>query len=77
MTLLTKYWILVVALSWLVNVMYTSGKHPRIENVSDLHLWHYRLGHGNQNRINKLRGDGLLEVSDSVSLPTCESYFLK
>ena len=36
------------------SVMYTSGKRPRIEDVSDTYLWHYRLGHVNKNRINKL-----------------------
>ena len=59
----------IYVLSWPVSVVYTSSKHPRLENVSDLYLWHYRLGHINQNRINKMRGEGLLEVSDSDSLP--------
>ena len=46
---------------------------PKDENVSDMYLWHYRLSHINQNRINKMRGKSLLEVSDSDSLPTYES----
>ena len=29
-------------LSQLVNVMYISHKHPRISDVSDIYLWHYR-----------------------------------
>ena len=46
------------------------------ENVNDLYLWHYRLSHINQNRINKMRGESLLEVSDFDSLPTCEPCLL-
>ena len=65
-----------VVLSRSVSVMYTSSMRPRLQNVSDLYLWHYRLGHINQNRINKMRGEGLLEVSDSDSLATCESCLL-
>ena len=56
-----------------VSVVYTSSKCPRMENVSDLYLWHCRLSHINQNRIYKIRGEGLLEVSNFDSLPTCES----
>ena len=66
----------IYVLSCPVSVVYTSNKRPRLENVSDLYLWHYRLGHINQNRINKMRGDGLLEVSDSDSLPNFESCLL-
>ena len=63
-------------LSWPVSVVYTSSKHPRLKNISDLYLWHCRLGHVNQSRINKMQREGLLEVSDSDSLPTCESCLL-
>ena len=66
----------IYVLSRPVSVMYTSSKRPRLDNVNNLYLWHCRLGHINQNRINKMRGDGLLEVSDSESLPTCESCLL-
>ena len=58
----------IYVLSWLVSVVYMSSKCPRLKNVSDLYLWHCRLGHINQNRINKMRGEGLLEVIDSDSL---------
>ena len=51
----------------------TSGKRPRIDNVSEVYLWHYRLGHINKNRINRLAQEGILEVGDCESLPTCES----
>ena len=58
----------IYVLSWPVSVVYTSSKCPRMEDVSDLYLWHYGLGHINQNRINKMRGEGLLKVSDFDSL---------
>ena len=54
----------------------TSGKHPRIDNVSEVYLWHCRLGHINKNRINRLAQEGILEVGDCESLPTCESCLL-
>ena len=66
----------IYVLSQPVSVMYTSSKHPRLKNISNLYLWHCRLGHVNQSGINKMRGEGLLEVSDSDSLPTCESCLL-
>ena len=60
-------------LSRSVSVVYTSSKHPRMDDVSDLYLWHWRLSHINQNMINKVRGESLLEVNDFDSLSTCES----
>ena len=64
-------------LSRSVSVMYTSScKRPRLDNVSDSYLWHCRLGHINQNRMNKLVKEGLLDLSDCESLPTCESCLL-
>ena len=45
----------IYVLSRPVSVVYTSSKRLRLENVSDLYLWHYRLGHVNQNRINRMQ----------------------
>ena len=64
-------------LSQPVNVVQTSGKHIRIDNVSEVYLWHCRLGHINKNRINKLAQEGIFEVGDCESLPTCESCLLE
>ena len=64
-------------LSQSVNVVETSGKCPRINNVSELYLWHCRLDHINKNRINRLAQQGILEVGDCESLPTCESCLLE
>ena len=44
----------IYVLSWPVSVVYTSCKCPRLEHISDMYLWHYRLCHINQNRINKM-----------------------
>ena len=59
-----------------VNVVYSTGKHPRLDSISDIYLWHYRLGHVNKNRINRLTQEEIFEVSDCESLPTCESCLL-
>ncbi len=63
-------------LSQPVNVMYTSSKRPRIDNVTDVYLWHHRLGHINKNRMNRLSKEGILNVNDCESLTTCESCLL-
>ena len=44
--------------------------------MSDIYLWHWRLGHINKNRINRLTQEGILEVSDCELLSTCESCLL-
>ena len=41
-------------LSQPASIMYTSNKCPRISDVSDIYLWHCRLGHVNKNIINRL-----------------------
>ena len=66
----------VYMLSQPVNIVYSTSKHPRLDSVSDIYLWHCRLGHINKNRINRLTQEGILEVSDCESLPTCESCLL-
>ena len=63
-------------LSQPIIVVYLTGKHPRLDNMTDIYLWHCRLGHINKNRINMLIQKEILEVNDCESLPTCESYLL-
>ena len=53
--------------------MYTSNKCSRISHVSDIYLWHCRLGHVNKSRTNRLTQDEIFEVGDCESLSTCES----
>ena len=57
--------------------MYTSSKHPKLDNVSESYLWQCRLGHVNKNRIDKLIKECILEIDDCESLPTCESCLLR
>ena len=58
-------------LSQPVNMVQTSDKYLRIDNVSEIYLWHYRLGNINKNRINRLAQEGIFEVGDCESLSTC------
>ena len=55
----------------------TFDKCSRIDNVSEVYLWHCRLDHINKNRINRLAQEGILEVGDCESLPTYESCLLR
>ena len=59
------------------NVMYISNKLPRIDDVMNAYLWHYRLGHINKNKINRLAQEGILDKYDYESLPICVSCLLK
>ena len=54
----------VYMLSQPVNVVYSIGKHPRLDSVSDIYLWYCRLGHINKNKINRLTQEKFFEVSD-------------
>ena len=60
----------VYMLSQPVNIVYSTGKHPRLDSISDIYLWHCRLGHINKNKINRLTQEEIFEVSDCESLPT-------
>ena len=59
-----------------MNVIYTTNKHPKIDKVNDIYLWHYQLGHINKNRINRLTQQDILKINDYESLPTYESCLL-
>ena len=63
-------------LSQPVNVVYSTGKHPRLDSVSDIYLWYCRLGYINKNKINRLTQEKILEVSDFESLSICEFCLL-
>ena len=64
-------------LSQPVNVVQTSGKCPRIDNVSEVYLWHCRLGHINKNRINRLAQEGILDVIVNHSQPVSPVFLVK
>ena len=41
---------------------------------NDVNVWHARLGHIGQQRMNRLAKDGLMGNIKMVDLPTCEHY---
>ena len=45
------------------------------DGISQKYLWHLRLGHIGEDRLNKLEKDGLLRLLTSESYLVCESYF--
>ena len=64
-------------LSRSVSVINTlSNKYPRLDNISNSYFWHCRLGYINKNRIKMLVKEGLLDIGDCESLPTCKSCLL-
>ena len=46
----------------------------KIEKVNNSYLWHCRLGHIREERIQKLHKGGYLDLFDYESFVTCESY---
>ena len=49
------------------------SKHLR-DNVNEKYLWHLRLGHVAEDKINRLKKIGLLSLLTSESYSVCESY---
>ena len=49
-------------------------KRPR-DSLNDKYLWHLRLGHIVEDRVNKLEKSGLLSPLTFESYPVCESCF--
>ena len=66
----------IYVVSW-SSIMYMSKKYPRIDDVSDAYLWHYRLGHINKSRMNRLTREGILKDNNYESLPTCKSCLFR
>ena len=60
-----------------MSVVYTPNKCLKLDNVIDAYLWHCKLGHINKSRINRLAQEGILNITDCESLPTCESYLFE
>ena len=44
------------------------------DRISQKYLWHLRLGHIREDRLNKLEKDNLLELLTFESYLVCESY---
>ena len=51
-------------------------KQPKIYDLRNSYMWHCRLGHINEKRINKLYKNGYLGSFDYESFDTCESCLL-
>ena len=54
------------------NINAIGSKRPR-DSLNDRYLWHLRLGHIVEFRINKLEKSGLLSLLTFESYPICES----
>jgi hypothetical protein len=53
-----------------------NAKRTRLNDLNPTIIWHYRLGHINEKRIERLHKDGLLSSFDFESFDTCESCLL-
>jgi hypothetical protein len=51
-------------------------KMARLNDLNPTFIWHCRLGHINEKRIERLHKDGLLSSFDFESFNTCESCLL-
>ena len=51
-------------------------KRLGLNDLNPTFIWHYRLGHINEKRIEQLHKDGLLSSFDFKSFDTCESCLL-
>ena len=54
-------------------VMNTVGQKRSRDEFNHKYLWHHRLGHIGEDRINRLKKDEILGSFDSESYPACES----
>jgi hypothetical protein len=54
----------------------SNAKRLRPNNLNPTFIWHCRLGHINEKRIEKIHKDGLLSSFDFESFDTCESCLL-
>jgi hypothetical protein len=53
-----------------------NAKRARLNDLNPTFIWHCRLGHINEKRIERLHKDGLLSSFDFQSFDTCESCLL-
>jgi hypothetical protein len=54
-----------------------NAKRARLNDLNPTFIWHYRLGHINEKRIERLHKDGLLNSFDFESFDTCKSCLLE
>jgi putative heme degradation protein len=53
-----------------------NAKRAWLNDLNPTFIWHYRLGHINEKRIERLHKDGLLSSFDFESFDICESCLL-
>ena len=53
------------------------GQKRSRDEINQKYLWHHRLGHIREDRINKMKKDEILGSFNSKSYPVCESYLCK
>src|SRR3954471_19207926 len=53
-----------------------SAKRLRPNDLSPTYLWHCRLAHMSEKRMNNIHGDGLLTSFDFESYKTCQACLL-
>ena len=58
------------------HVFNLNTKQPKIDDLRNSYMWHYRLGHINEKHMNKLYKNGYLGSFDYESFDTCESCLL-
>ena len=54
--------------------MSTVGQKRSKDKINQKYLWHHRLGHIGEDRINKLKKNEILGSLHPESYPACESY---
>ena len=55
----------------------TVGHKRSRDDVNHKYMWHFRLGHIEEDRINKLKKNQILSSFNFESYPVCESYLRK
>ena len=50
---------------------------PNFNKFNHKYLWHHRFGHIGEDRINRLKKDGILDLVKSDSILICESCLQK
>ena len=72
-----KFMIGLLILSLNDEVLLVENKKRKRDDTNKTFLWHCRLGHINESRINKLYKDEFFGPYDYKSLETCESCLMK
>ena len=55
-------------------IVHAIGQKKSKDKINQKYLWHHGLGHIREDRINKLKKDGILSSLYLEPYPACESY---